>query len=221
MGNGDQSNGGLPKQPDPTPQPPPTQNPKSPIIGVDVSHWQGQVDFAGLKSQGYQFCFAKATEGASIVDDQFLRNKTEAFKNGFEFGAYHFFHPGQNPIEQANQFIATVGSQSGMLPPVLDWEVSDGVRASVQISNSLMWLNAVEKAFGKIPLIYGSPSFLSSLGLPESFTRYPLWVANYGVNSPHIPSPWLTNLFWQYSSDGGIDKDQFPGTFDTLRSLAS
>lgn len=189
------------------------------IRGLDVSHHNGTMDWPSLKEKGFQFAFFKATEGTGFVDKMFDANVKAASQEGFLIGAYHFFRPGQDAIDQANHFLNTVAGHVLTLPHVLDWEVSDHVRAGVQISAARAWLQLVETRSKRKPIIYGSPSFLTDLGLPLNFADYALWVANYGVNAPKIPKPWHKYAFWQTTDAHGLDLDVFNGTIEQLKAL--
>lgn len=191
------------------------------VHGIDISHWNGAFDFAKAASENNKFCYAKATEGSDHVDIQYKRNKLEAPKHGILFGSYHFFRPVEDAKRQAEHFLSTIGPGAvGDLPPMFDWEVTDGVRNSQQIAGALTWLRLVEASFGKKPIIYTGPYFAKALGDLSVFKDYPLWIANYGVNHPKIPAPWLKYTFWQYSGSGGLDRDIYSGTLQELHTMA-
>jgi lysozyme len=185
------------------------------VKGCDVSHWNGDIDCQQLKAQGYEFLFAKATEGAYLFDDTYLDNRENAEKAGLMFGPYHFFHPSQDPVAQAEFFIRKAGSFKGMLLPMLDWEVSDGLRPSIQIAKAQVFLDILEKEVGRPPFVYSYESYFSQLALQPSFAKYPLWVAQYAQRVT-IPHPWSQYTIWQYAADHGLDKDQFIGSTDDL-----
>ena len=107
-------------------------------------------------------------------------------------GAYHFFHPeSNNPAQQTNTFIQAVGADKGELPPVLDIEqvYVDGNPISLPTGDAMLalmkqWLDPVESAFGRKPMIYASAFFLNQQGINASWlNNYPLWVAQY----PYAP----------------------------------
>ena len=181
--------------------------------GLDLSHYNGKQDFEKLKAQGFEFCYFKATEGLSYVDPTFLGNVRAASAAGILTGAYHFFRPSVDGTDQARHFLSTTALLPLNLPHMLDWEVTDSVRASIQKVRATSWLENVKAVTGKIPGIYGSPGFLEPLGLDDSFKNYPLWVAHYGVNRPRIPSPWGDYMYWQYTDANGLDVDVFNGVF--------
>lgn len=195
------------------------------LYGVDVSHHNGRFDFARAALNGKKYAYVKCTEGDHYFDPQFARNWIEAPKAGMYVGAYHFFHPKQDAVLQANWFLRCKGPRlSNELPPVLDWESLDGLGGRVNISQAQKWLDIVESRTGVTPIIYASPGFIEGLLSPlTGFERYPLWIAHYGVHQPRLPhnGPWKTWTFWQTSDQGGLDLDKFNGGPDQLQRLAS
>lgn len=206
----------------------PTEKPISqkPVYGLDIYHGDPISNWSDVAKQN-AFVFLKATEGTTYIDPTFLKRRDDARSVGLLVGAYHFFHPNLNPITQANHFLSVVGDlQKGDLPCVLDFESHDGISVANQIAMALQFLKIVEDKTGLIPIIYASPSFINEIGNPEDLKKYPLWVANYGVNAPHIPKPWDQYTFWQMSDSaiipgiiGHCDKDLFNGSIDELRTL--
>lgn len=93
-----------------------------PVRGVDVSAYQGAIDWPTLSAQDIDFAFIKATEGSSFVDSRFAYNYKEAQKTSLRIGAYHFFSFDSAGETQADHFIETVQRIPGMLPPVVDIE---------------------------------------------------------------------------------------------------
>ncbi len=189
--------------------------------GLDISHYQGAMDFSKIKAEGNDFCFFKATEGKTYVDSQFARNWSEGRKAGLIVGAYHFFRPVSDALVQAEHFLNVVGPRrDGDLPLVLDWEpTQDGVRNSVQATRALEFLKFIETARQEVPILYGSPNFLESFGDLKAFSKYPLWIAHYGVRHPRIPAAWANYSFWQMSDSGGIDRNVFNGSLIKLKAF--
>lgn len=191
------------------------------VRGFDISHWQGVFDFAKAESQGYKFAYVKATEGVSFKDKQFKRNWKEAPKNQIYVGAYHFYRPGLDPIDQAEHFLDTVGELApGHLPHALDLEVVDGVRNSHILEGALKWLELVHEKSQRLPIIYTGPSYVKERGGMAEFSVYPLWLAHYTALTPKVPKAWGTYSIWQYSSANGLDKNLFNGSLDKLRQFA-
>ena len=197
------------------------------LKGMDVSNYDSGTNWATVhKSLG--FGFIKATEGNTITNNLFASDWKSAKTNGVPRGAYHFFHPSDDPTTQANKFLKVMGTLAATdLPPVLDWEVTDNVSNALQISRAQTFLNVVEKATGRIPVIYVAPAFWNALGNPSAFARYPLFIANYGVSCPEVPAPWKTWTLWQSNTgtvpgvQGEGDQDQYNGNAGSLSAFAA
>ena len=175
-----------------------------PLPGIDVSHWQGTVDWKAVAADGVEFAFIKATEGGDYVDPRFAANWAGAQRAGVVRGAYHFYRPQTDALAQAAHFLRTVQLAPGDLPPVLDVEVTDG-RSAAQIAAGVRtWLQEVERATGRRPILYTRASFWTGQ-MGGGFGGYPLWVAHYGVSSPNIPAEWSGWTFWQHSDAGRVD----------------
>ena len=186
--------------------------------GIDVSHYQGAVDWATVKTAGITFAFAKATEGDSEVDPDFSANWNGMKDAGIVRGAYHYFEPDDDAHTQAEHFIATVQLGPGDLPPVLDIEVSEGVSVEGIDDDIQVWLEKVGQAYGVNPIIYSDLSFIEEY-LASGFSAYPLWIAEYSESAPTAPGDWKGWTFWQYSDrgkvngvDGAVDQDIYQGT---------
>lgn len=189
------------------------------IEGIDVSKWQGVIDWARVRAAGKHYAIAKATEGIGYEDPSYDRNKAGARANGLAVGAYHFARPGtgNNPVREADWFIATAGYERGMLIPALDLEVSGGLGATALTSWVKAWLGRVYERLGVRAMIYTSPSFWrNNMNDSRWFADNGygiLWVAHWNVASPSVPaSNWggRSWTFWQYSSQGrvpGIEGD--------------
>jgi lysozyme len=194
--------------------------------GVDVSHWDGTVNWASVKAAGVKFAFAKATEGTGTRDNTFADNWAGMKAEGIIRGAYHFFHPGESASAQANFVADTVGPlDADDLPIVCDLETTDGVSSSGIVSAALTFLKDVTQLTGKQAMLYASPGFLSSWG---GLTNYPLWIANYGVSCPSMPSGFSGWDIWQSSESGSVsgigsnvDIDAFNGTLADLVAFAN
>lgn len=197
------------------------------LSGIDVSKWQGTVDWKSVQQAGIAFAFARATYGISEVDSCFSENWQGMQEAGITRGAYHFFLAADDPAQQADFFIRTVGSLGADdLPPVIDVEAASGVNSNLAASVQT-WLSTVEQGLGRKPIIYTAPSFWNQ-NLTGGFGDYPLWVAEYGVSSPKPVNGWANWTFWQYSStgqmggvSGSVDLDYFSGTLQTLTAFVN
>lgn len=191
------------------------------VRGLDVSHYDETIDFAKVKAAGYEFCWAKCTEGTGNRDPRYLANRAKAEAAGMLFGAYHFFRPGLDPIKQAEWFLANAHLMKGDFQPMFDWEVHQGPG---DVAKAKQWLDHVERAIGKKPIIYGPPYMLNDFKLPPEFAQYALCVAHYGTTEPLIPAPWKVWSFHQYTDKGDVpgipaaneDLDRFNGTRENL-----
>lgn len=199
------------------------------LPGIDVSHWDGTIDWGQVADAGQAFAFMKATEGVSFTDPAFATNWQQAGAAGVPRSAYHFFRASVDPTQQAQYFLGVIGPQaSGDLPPMLDLETLDGQSGSVVGSTALTWLAYVKQQTGRAPIVYTSASFMSQLGNPAGFADYPLFVANWGVTCPNVPAPWSGWVFWQYTDSATVpgvprpnatDADKFNGDAAALTAL--
>jgi len=180
------------------------------IYGIDVSHWQGAIDWHKVASTGIKFAFLKATEGTDHKDDNYLTYLAGAKAAGILTSAYHYFLPKYNAAEQAHHFLDTVeraeksvGSQHD-LPLVIDVEVKASAHYLKEVID--FFLVVVQQARKGTPIIYTSPGFWRSyLGRSwEECVKYPLWVAHYGTGIPGQFFPWVSWKFWQYTRAGRI-----------------
>ena len=176
----------------------------SPVPGIDLSHFQGDVNFKEIAGSGNRFVFLKASEGAKYTDTKFAANWKAAKDAGLIRGAYHFLHPTVDGAAQARHFLSVVDLAPGDLPPVVDVERAKG-NSNAGLADTLKgFLDEVRKTTGVDAIIYVSPAFWKE-HLQEHITAplsNPLWIAEYGVNTPrelkHLP-PWT---FWQYTNTG-------------------
>ncbi len=227
------------------------------VFGVDVSGWVASPDWGAVSNQGVKFVFVKASENA-LADSKFSQHWQGSKSVGMLRGAYHFFHPeANNSAQQANTFIQAVGTDKGELPPILDLEqvYVNGNPISLPVGSEILalikqWLDPVENAFGRKPMIYASAFFLNQQGVNASWLiNYPLWVAQYpympGTNAeynnlqtmptptsgmPQQPAGFQPWTFWQYSSKGQlagfapsqlVDFNYFNGSLNDLTTFAS
>ena len=199
------------------------------VYGIDVSHWQGTVNWGRVAGAGYVFTFVKATEGNSWTDSQFLRNITNGTMNGIYQGVYHFARPdlGNTGQEEAEYFLSVVGDylESGYLRPVLDLEVT-GSMGKTELSNWVLeWMQTVENQTGVAPLIYTNLHFINTY-LTSPVTVYDLWIAYWNCDpSPTFSIPptgqWSDWGFWQYcvGSAGSVPGIKTPIDLDIFNGL--
>ncbi|WP_316841453.1 glycoside hydrolase family 25 protein [Pedobacter gandavensis] len=180
---------------------------KHSIHGIDVSYYQGKIDWRKVKAMKedevqVKFAFIKATEGILSVDPYFQRNWREAAKAGIVCGAYHFFRPQKSGEWQAKFFLQTVKFEEGDLPPVVDIEQLNGVDPASMRKELQEFIRYVEKKTKVKPIIYSGLTFYKDY-LKGHFDEYPLWIAHYHQAKLKVSGD--TNwFFWQHSDKARI-----------------
>jgi len=172
-----------------------------PVSGVDVSSYQGVIDWNVLSQQDIGFAFIKATEGSSSQDKRFNYNWENASNTKLKIGAYHFFSYDSSGTAQADNFIQTVPKSMDALPPVIDIEFyrdKEKNPPSKQAANQILddLLNKLENHFGKKPIIYATQKSYE-LYIKGAYESYPIWIRDV-IKTPTLPDKrnWT---FWQYS----------------------
>ena len=196
---------------------------KTQYIGIDVSHYQGDIDWSSVTPH-QDFIFIKATDGKSNVDPRFHENASSLEGFSVPTGAYHFFEPSDDPIEQAKNYLQQINQYSLGLRPVLDIEISSGVSPEVIAKNALSWLKYVEEKTGCQPIIYTYSDYWNQY-LGKDFNQYGYWLADYNKD-PVLPSSRTSWQIWQYTDRGRVfglnnvvDQDIFQGTKDEFNNL--
>lgn len=205
-------------------------SPTDAVRGIDVSHFQGQIDWPKVAGGGISFCYVKATDGVAFSDVRFVANYGGSKGAGLLTGAYHFLRPELNAEQQAESFLHLLPQLSiGELPPVLDVELAGGANASTIIDAVQTWVEAVENVLLRRPIIYTLASFWNSaLGATRQFDDYFFWIADYGARlTPRLPIGRADYEFWQFSETGSVpgiagkvDLNRFIGSAEDLRALA-
>ncbi|GAB3859518.1 hypothetical protein GCM10028822_36190 [Hymenobacter terrigena] len=193
------------------------------VHGIDVSSYQGHIDWPEVARNRVRFAFIKASEGATLRDPRFARNWREARAAGVLCGAYHYFLPNRDGKVQADLFAQTVPLAPGDLPPVLDVEAANFHDVAVLRREVARWLRLIEAHYGVRPILYSNHSFYKR-HLAGHFDDYPLWLAHYEVEHPTLPrSKWI---IWQHSDEayvpgirGVVDFNVFQGNFESLQAL--
>lgn len=204
---------------------------KGNVQGIDVSHWQGKINWQQVKADGREFAFIKATQGTARVDPRFYENAKGARGAGLLVGAYHFMDAitVQAAKQQAAHFAETMKKAGDVfeLPPVMDYENNPGNlnKATINVI-ALAFLNEVERLTGCRPMIYTGNSF--AVNFDTSLGAYPLWIARYSnTRVPDDRAPWKRWTIWQFSDSGkvpgisgNVDLNEFDGTLNDLRAWA-
>ena len=176
------------------------------VHGVDVSRWQGNVNWDKLRAQGANFAYIKATDGGDHLDPMFMKNWRNADAAGLKRGAYHFFYWCRTAGEQADWFIRNVPKMDGALPPVIDVEYNGESSCKRRPSREKVlekmqvFMDKLERHYGQRPIIYTAPDFYRD-NLKGEFLDYPFWLRAV-ARHPSKVYPGRKWLFWQYSGSG-------------------
>ena len=180
------------------------------IHGIDVSKYQGNVDWRAVRHGGVQFAWIKATEGADHLDPKFRENWQESKAAGVPRGAYHFVYWCRPWKQEIAWFEQNVPVDADALPPVLDVEATPDSRTCKRtlyredvIPELRNMLTELERHYGKRPVIYSSVDFYQAILQPDELSEYPIWIRSTKY-SPHVKYGNRAWHFWQYQSDGSI-----------------
>jgi len=202
------------------------------IQGIDVSRWQGEIDWEQVKGAGTRFAFIKATEGGDHLDPNFRRNWAEARKQGIARGAYHFVWWCRPAKDQIRWFRKHIPRDADALPPVLDVEWQNESQCTRKISREQAlakireMLAALHAHTGKKPIIYTDINFHEDI-LEGAFNDHPYWLRSTAAPLRHRYNRdrWE---FWQFTTTGrvpgitgDVDRNAFFGTereFEAWRS---
>ncbi|MGZ3408433.1 MAG: glycoside hydrolase family 25 protein, partial [Polyangia bacterium] len=197
------------------------------LSGIDVSSYQGAIDWTRVHAAGIVFAFARISDGLDVVDERFAGNLAGMRHAGVRRGAYQYFRAGADPIAQADLAIRAVRRAGGVdLPLVADVETDDGQTPEVVQERLIAWIARVDRRTGRRPIVYTSPSAGTRL-LGGRFGDLLLWIAHYETDCPALPDGgWERWTFWQHSQTGridgiagNVDLDDFAGTRGALRRL--
>lgn len=168
------------------------------ILVLDVSHYQGKMNWDTAKAMGVRGAIIKATEGITWRDEMFKRNAEECRRLGIPWGAYHYFQPTMNPTKQAENFIDFLMGEDPGLGIWGDFEQKSSTDVSLSAQT---FMNEIKKYYPSG--IYTSPGYAKyTLKNAAWMKEFPLWVAHYGAKTPTIPAPWTEAVLWQYTSTG-------------------
>jgi len=198
--------------------------------GFDISHYQNKEDIKwdslsiGNKTIPLEFVVMRATMGNRSADKNFDEFWISAKEDDLVRGAYHFYRADEDPVIQANNFLANVKLESGDLPPVLDIEKIPRTKSTKKLVEDLkVWCKIVEDTYGKKPIIYTYYHYYKDF-LRGEFDDHPIWLANYNdVPEPSSEDKWH---FWQFTENGivyginsKIDLNIYNGGIWSLKSM--
>ena len=204
----------------------------TPLTGLDVSQWQGSVDWRQVRAAGHSFAVAKTSEGGDWRDPSWSPARASQIRAaGLALGVYHFLRPradraGKVEARFAVRVARWGGWRRGDLPLVADLETTTlGPAGTCAYARS--FASEVRRLTGHRPIVYTGPSFASAnLAGCRALAANRLWIAHYGVSAPTIPPPWWSYTLWQWTSkgrsagvNGDVDLNRMPGGRPLLRRL--
>jgi len=170
------------------------------VFGIDVSRYQGSIDWNAVVNSGIDFAYIKCSEGISLSDSNYEYNHKNAKKAGLLTGVYHFFRPKQSGNQQAEWFLSNYREKLNDLPVMIDVEQLDNVSPTKMRAELYSFIHKIEKHTQKKIVIYSGKNFYTN-HLQGYFNDKILWIANYN------PYPQIGNLnwmFWQYTEIGRV-----------------
>lgn len=187
------------------------------IYGIDVSEWQGEIDYTVVREAGIEFVYIKATEGQRFIDSYFEENYINAKSNGMKIGVYHYLiaRTEEEARLEARHFVKTIAGKEIDCKLAMDFE-NFGELSIKEINNiAKIFLEEVEELSGKEVIIY-SDAYNARNIFSYELTIYPLWIAEYEVEEPSNNEKWRNWEGWQYTDigringiDGYVDRDYF------------
>lgn len=185
--------------------------------GIDVSSYQGEIDFEKVKADGIEIVYIKATEG-TYYENPYLENSYQKAKeNEIKVGLYHYVTA--RTVEQARReaqfFVSKASGKNLDCKLAMDFETFGNLTRTEINQIGLAFLQEVERLSGKQAILYSNAYTASNIWDGET-TTYPLWVADYGVESPTNSGTWQSWAGWQYTDRGEVngintyvDRDKF------------
>lgn len=185
--------------------------------GIDVSSWQGEIDFLQVKASGIEVVYIKSSEGFRSVDSYFEQNYANAKNAGLKVGFYHYVtaRSVEDAVKQANFFVSTISGKNPDCKLAMDFE-SFGSLGREEINQiALTFMQTVKNVSGKDVIIY-SDEYNANSTFESNLAIYPLWVAQYEVSEPTVREHWSNWAGWQYTDRGEVpgissyvDRDKF------------
>lgn len=185
--------------------------------GMDVSDWQGYIDYTQVKNAGIEIVYIKASQGNSIVDSHFRTNYENAKANGLKIGLYHFLTARSVPEaeQQAQYFASVISGTSPDCKLAMDFEVFGNLTVEEINQISLAFLQKVQALTGKEVIVYSDASNAANTFQRQIADTYPLWVAEYGVTTPKTGN-WASYEGFQYNDRGIVPGIQGYVDMDTF-----
>ncbi len=173
--------------------------------GIDVSQWQGNIDFEQVAAAGIKVVYIRSSLGGGFVDPYFEQNYQRARAAGLKIGFYHYVtaRTVSQAQYQARFFVQTIGGKEFDCRLAMDFEDLTNLSAAQANQIGLAFIRETERASGKEAVVY-SNSYTAGAIFGGALTKYPLWVASYGVSQPSSAVNWSSWAGWQYTDQGRI-----------------
>ena len=186
--------------------------------GIDVSEWQGEIDFKEVAESGIEVVYIRVSEGTNYIDPYFKENYNKAKENGLKVGFYHFLTATnvEEAREEAEFFVSNIKTLKPDCRLAMDFEVFNGLEVDEINDISIEFLETVESLSGKKCVIYSDAYNAKAVFSKELASNYPIWVADYFVEEPEDNGKWETWVGFQYTDrgriegiKGNVDRDYF------------
>ncbi|GAA0086817.1 hypothetical protein UT300007_32580 [Clostridium sp. CTA-7] len=171
--------------------------------GIDISSWQGEVDFRKISESGVQIVYIKATEGNYYVNPRLGEYYLGSKNNNMLIGFYHFFRARVDAKAQAHYFASYVNGKDSNCRLALDIELTDWYEAEELSNMCITFLEEVKRLTGKEVVVYTYTNFAKT-SLTKDLSKYPLWVADYDVTTPEDNHIWNSWIGFQYLEAGNV-----------------
>lgn len=174
--------------------------------GIDVSVYQGDIDFEQVKSSGIEVVYIRAGYGFSVTDPKFEENYTNATKAGLKCGAYYFVtaRNTEQAYLQATRFAELISGKTFAARPAMDFEEFGSLGKNGINIVGLAFMQKLRELTGIVPILY-TDAYNASETWGWNFAQFPLWVADYDAEEPYVTSNiWQSYAGFQYSDRGEI-----------------
>lgn len=173
--------------------------------GIDVSMWQGDIDFERVAASGVDTVYIRSSLGSDYVDPYFQQNYDRARAAGLNVGFYHYVtaRTVSQAEYQAHFFASVIQGKRFQCRIAMDFEDLANLTSAQANRIGLAFIEKLEELCGKGTVVY-SNAYNAGNVFSGELTRYPLWIAQYGVSSPSSSVNWNSWAGWQYSDTGRV-----------------
>ena len=186
--------------------------------GIDVSAYQGRIDYEAVRNAGIDVVYIKSSEGDYLEDPEFRNNYNGAKENKLNIGFYHFVRARseEEAVREAEFFARVISGTQPNCRLAMDFEVFGDLSVDEINNISRVFLEKTSELTGKEMVIYSNTYDARTIFSYELASNYPLWVAQYGPSTPSDNGKWNNWVGFQYSDigrisgiNGNVDLDRF------------